>query len=237
MAYTMALTMAEMADVVLKMIGFLKTGGTAGADELTEAYWAINTAVKSLDGAGWFRQNINQAAGQVNAGNNYTTLDAQTVDVVAAFTYEASGGEVGMPLIVTSPEECLKHGPLYATGIPSHGWLNTAEVAINTQPRLYVNRRPDENRTVIYFYREQTELMATAGAAFTLPDEFLFVVCYMAAVQLARMHKLSLELKGELQQNLNLFMEMMITGQYVLDPSVVPDLLAQVGQGPQTQGG
>jgi len=229
--------MAQFAAIILKMIGRLKSGGTAGTDELAEAYWVINAVFRSLDSAGWFRQRMSRATATITAGNNYVALTTNVICVDAAYTYEATGGEIGTPLIVTAPEEVVRHGPLYSVGTPTHAWQTVAEVAKDTAARLYLNRRPDVDLTLVYFYRAAIEVMADGTGTLTLPDEFLRTLAYLSALSLARFHGLSLDMRALLQSNLDDAVGMVVSGQYMLDPTALADMINQQGPKQAQQGG
>jgi hypothetical protein len=235
MAYTQAITQADMTKIILKMLGLLRSGGTPSTAEYLEGGWVINAAIRSLDSAGWFRQRISHASVSLTAGNNYVNLATDVISVETGFLFNTTGGEIGTPIIVTSASEAYRNGPLETHGIPTHCWVKVEEQATDTVSVAYFNRKAYATMTFEYFYRAATAVMPLGVTAFTLGDEWLRLVMYLSSINWARMNEIDPSLIAELQANLQIAADLAASGQYVLDPSVIQDLMIQ--QGPQKTGG
>ena len=237
MAYTQSITRNQMTTIILKMLGLLRSGVSASTSETDEGGLIINAAIRSLDGAGWFRQRISRGTGTLSTGTNTVTLATNVISVETGFLYNSTGGEIGTPVIVTSAAEVYRNGPLDGYGVPTHCWIKVEEAAADTVSVAYFNRKTYSTMTFEYFYKAAIEVMPLGTTVFTLGDEWLRLVMYLAAITWARMNEVDPALIAELQANMQTAADLVATGQYVLDPSVIQDLVMQRGPQSSATGG
>lgn len=206
MAYTQGITRDNLISDVLRMLGVLASGGTASANQISEGATALNMALKALDSMNIANeQTVLLSTMSITTGAYFGTMSAGVHSVLAA-SYAITGNPyAGFPLkLVPIHQLWERDAPEY--GIPSRCAAVLAGARGTTTGecgKLLLDKKAFTGISVEVVYRQMLPVLSSASETVTLRDEYLRLVKYMTAVDLAGSYGLELGYRQELRAALN----------------------------------